>query len=63
MQTMTAIAVEWRDGRREGRVEITNGRLAALAIAKGEGSAQGDRFALTSDGPCRLEITLDEVNI
>ena len=60
---MPQVAVEWRAGPVEGRLEVVNGHLAALAVAKGEGSVEDDRFAFTSGGPCRLVVTLDDVNL
>ena len=55
---MRKIAIEWQAGKPEGTVEIANGMLAGLAIARGKGRAAGSRFQFTAEGACRLDVTI-----
>ena len=52
------IAVEWSGGRPQGQISITDASLSSLSVARGRGTAAGDRFSATEDGPFRLEIQL-----
>jgi hypothetical protein len=53
------IAVEWRDGRPQGEMSVTNGMLGAMNVARGKGTVPGGhRFAATAEGPFRLEVEL-----
>ncbi|MBI3944788.1 MAG: hypothetical protein HY321_02640 [Armatimonadetes bacterium] len=60
---MRAIAIEWQGGCPRGTVEVTDGRLVCLAVARGVGSASGASFAFSEDGPSRLEIAVDGENV
>ena len=50
-RTTRRIAVVWDDGRPEGKIEVRTGDVRDLTIAYGQGTASGDRFAITSEGP------------
>jgi hypothetical protein len=53
------VAIEWRDGRPQGEVSVTNGSLAAMNVAQGKGAVSGtSRFSAAADGRFRLELEL-----
>ncbi|MEM2925843.1 MAG: hypothetical protein QXO94_00045 [Candidatus Bathyarchaeia archaeon] len=54
------IAIEWKDSKPIGRIEVVNGRLEEALIKKGKGEVVGEEFAFTSHGSCRLELTVGE---
>lgn len=55
-----AFIVAWPDGRPKGRIEIRNGRLVMLELVEGRGKlTKNSGFAFTSDGPCRLAVTVE----
>lgn len=54
---MKIVAVEWKDGGQAGVVEVTGGQLTGLSA-----SVEGNRFACRGDGPCRIEISIDQAN-
>ncbi|MHB9070864.1 MAG: glucosidase family protein [Sedimentisphaerales bacterium] len=55
-----SIAVEWKSGPVQGAVEITNGRLIELRVARGDGSVEGNRFSCLCSGSCRIVLTIGE---
>ena len=57
------VAILWEAGPVKGAVEISNGKLAGLRVAGGRGSVRGGRFAVTSRGPCRLEVAVVEARM
>jgi len=55
---MKRIAVEWKQGRPQGRVEVQHGRVTGLTIARGRGKTKADTFEFR-DPAGRLEIILE----
>ena len=55
------IAVEWKHGPQQGRVEILNGRLEKLALVRGDGTVRKESFTLA--GPGRLEMTIGQPDL
>ena len=54
------VAIEWREGRPQGEVRVTNGSLAAMNVARGKGTVTDtNRFSATADGTFRLEVELN----
>jgi len=53
------IAVEWRDGRPQGEIRLTNGGLDSLKIVRGKGGLTGaGSFKAAGDGPFRIEVLI-----
>jgi len=59
---MKRIAIEWKNGRPEGLLEILNGKLEKALITKGEGGVEGEKFAFVANDACRLVIAVDETD-
>lgn len=57
------IAIEWKSGKVKGQLEILNGRLREILITKGKGEILGEKFTVASEGPCRLEITIEDAEL
>ncbi len=57
------IAIEWKDGRPRGSVEVFHGRLGAGKIARGKGRWTGAGFSFQAKGPCRIEFIVEDVGI
>ena len=55
---MKKVAVLWSQNPGAGEVRVSDGRLAALSVVAGEGSAEGAAFSFTSPG--RLHITIED---
>lgn len=55
-----SVAIEFADGPVEGEIEVLQGTLAELRLARGEGRVSGKGFAVASSGPCRLEATIED---
>jgi hypothetical protein len=60
---MKKVAIEWSDGRPSGSIEVVDGEIAEIAIAKGSGTASGARFNLETNGSCRLLVRLEKYNV
>ncbi len=52
------VVVAYAVGPVEGEVEVLYGTLAGLKVVEGKGSTDGARFAVRSEGPCRLAVTV-----
>jgi len=50
------VAVVWKKGPVKGTIEVVNGKLASLRIGGGRGKADGNRFAIDTNGPARLVL-------
>jgi hypothetical protein len=59
MSTSVCVAVLWGDRQPRGRIEVQHGTLVHLRATLGEADLQGDGFAFSSAGPCRLEAEID----
>jgi len=57
------IVIEWKTGKVEGDIVITNGKIKKLDIVKGKGKISGKKFLFSSNNSCRMEISLDEIKI
>src|SRR5262245_2766387 len=58
------ISIEWKKGRPEGEILVSDGALSELTIMRGKGTAQaGSRFACTEVGPCRLNLRVKGTSI
>jgi hypothetical protein len=57
------IAILWQDPPESGRFEVINGTVAAKRVITGNGVLSGDRFALETGKPARLELEIDQVKI
>ena len=53
-----ATAIEWAGRKPNGRIDVRGGEVRDLRIARGQGSASAGGFAITSDGPCRIEFAV-----
>jgi len=56
---MRKMAILWRSGPIRGSVMLTVGKIAGLTLTTGVGKVSGNRFTITSQGPCRLTIDLE----
>ncbi|MBI4025200.1 MAG: hypothetical protein HY360_09490 [Verrucomicrobia bacterium] len=54
------IAIEWKQGRPEGVLEITHGQLGKISVVRGKGFVDGKTFRFESEASCRLEIVVAE---
>ena len=61
--TSKTIAVVWASGPLSGTVRVKEGTLGAARIVVGNGSADADRFTISSAGPCRLEIEVRDARL
>lgn len=58
--TNRSIVIEWSEGRPEGQLSITDGRIVSLAVQKGQGQATADgKFTAQSDGPFRVAFQVE----
>ena len=53
-----ALAIEWRNDKPKGRIEVINGALGNGTIASGKGVWKKDRFQFGGKGPCRIQFTV-----
>jgi len=53
------IAVVWKGGRPTGCMEIRNGVIRRMQVARGKGRTRGKHFSFSSGGAARLEVTVD----
>src|ERR1041384_5884817 len=53
-----AIAIEWKRNQPKGRVEILNGLLGPLSIARGRGKTTAANFAFITQGSSRLVLRI-----
>ncbi len=58
-----SVAIEWGKDKTEGLIEVTHGKLQSMRIVKGKGKCANGRFSVSSNQSCRLEITLDDINV
>ncbi len=57
--TAYRIAIEWRDGRPQGQITVTDGNLLKMAVVRGQGAIEGEgRFAAAQSGAFRLALEL-----
>jgi hypothetical protein len=59
----SSVRVEWQAGNINGRLEITYGRFLSGKILKGNGSFNGNKFSVNSNGPCRVELSIEADNV
>ena len=60
---MLSVAILMRNGPVKGQIEVTHGQCKEVRIAAGRGKCDGAGFAVTSKGPCRIEVALDETSV
>ena len=53
------VAVEWKPGRFEGQVRVSDGRLMRMDVVTGRGQVSGDQFSSIEETPFRLKISLE----
>ncbi|MBK9390094.1 MAG: hypothetical protein IPN68_07850 [Bacteroidetes bacterium] len=57
------ISVEWKESKATGSVEILNGSLDKITIAKGKGKTNGNKFSFSTQGANRLDINIREAGL
>ena len=62
MSTVT-LAVEWRNDKPKGRIEVINGELEGGAVVSGKGAWKKDRFQFAAKGSCRVRFTMAEAKL
>lgn len=58
-----SVAVLWSDTKISGSVEVSNGRVEDMVIAKGFGKVSGETFKFNSKAPCRLTVRFSDIDI
>ena len=58
-----AIAVEWKTTPAAGHIEVTNGTLAGVAVARGEGQAGDAAFTFGEGAGGRLEMIVEAAGL
>ncbi len=56
------ISIEWKSGRPEGQVRVSDGRLVGMDVVTGRGSVSGDQFSCTESAPFRITLRLEGVS-
>ncbi len=57
------IAIQWQSGPVEGQIVMLNGSLIGGRVAAGQGSFEICGFGIESQGPCRLELSIEADNL
>lgn len=55
------IAIEWRDGERNGTIKVLNGKLNTIKIVKGSGRVKNNYFEFSSTGAARILVEIDSI--
>lgn len=53
------IAIEWKDGLGEGKIEVVKRALLSEEIVRGAGMLSGNRFSCQASSPCRMALAID----
>ena len=55
------VAVEWKNAKPSGHIQVLNGDLMKIEIVKGRGKVNNNRFEFTSSGSARIIIEINNV--
>lgn len=55
------VAVEWKNEKPAGYIEVLNGKLKNITITQGKGNIRNSHFEFKSPGANRIEISLNDV--
>jgi len=58
---MKKLAIIWKQGNASAGLEVTNGGLDSISIAKGKGTVSGPDVQFDPGEECRLHVTLENV--
>lgn len=58
-----AVAIVWKNGPVSGSISVRNGQLGAVNITTGDGTVDGDRFSISSQGPCRVDVVIEDARV
>ena len=57
------IALLWKRGSLDGALRVQHGTLGAVRLVAGTGRVDGERFTVSSSGPCRIEIDVHDARL